>query len=619
MSGIIGIYHRDGAPVDPTLLRSLTQFLSYCGPDARDIWTGGGVGLGHTLLSTTHESANERQPATWEGRLSITADARLDARAELIAELETAGAKVRHIAPDSELILQAYAAWGGDCVEHLRGDFAFAIWDAPNKTLFCARDHLGVKPFYYFEGGELFLFSNVLDCLRQNPEVSEELDEAAIADFLLFGLNRDNATTTFRDIQRLPPAHSLALDARGVQVKRYWAAPTDGRIRYRHADEYVENFQFLLQAAVRDRLRADRVSILLSGGLDSASIAATARELTAKPGNASDLRALTVVYESLIPDRDGTFARRVAEFLGIPIRCLPVDRLQLFDRWDDPEITWPEPVDDPFFAGIIDQFKMISDDSRVVLSGEGSDNLMHFEMWPYVRDMSQRKEWARLFAQVPRYLWMRPSFCPGIRRRAKGLLGLDPAAPKLPKWVAPDFARRVNLEARWRDALSDGIHPRHPVNPAAHASLQIPQWSNLFEHENPGVTRFPVEVRHPFLDLRIVNYLLALPPFPWFYEKMLLRSALSGKLPESVRMRPKTPLAGNPLVEHLQMPGVEWVDKVHWNAEMDQFVDRSSLAPLKGVKISEKADTLVRPICLNFWLQSARRVRYNLHAEVSNA
>jgi len=619
LSGIVGIYYRDGAPVERGFLRAFTQFLSYCGPDAHDTWVYGPVGLGHTLLRTTRESANERQPATFEDRLSITADARLDVRAELIAELERAGSKPRHAAPDSELILEAYAAWGPDCLQHLRGDFAFAIWDARKKAMFCARDHLGVKPFYYAEKGQLFLFSNVLECIRQHPNVGEDLNEAAVADFLLFGLNCDNATTTFRDIQRLPPAHSLTVDSSGLRITRYWTAPIEGRIRYRHADDYVEHFQVLLQAAVRDRLTTDKVSILLSGGLDSASIAAMARELGASPGTTAELRALTVVYESLIPDRDAEFARQVAGFLGIPIRCLAVDQLQLFERWDDPEIAWPEPVDDPFFAGIVDQFRMIAADSRVALSGEGSDNLMHFEMWPYAKDMIRRREWSEAFEYLPRYLWMRPSPWPGIRRRVKGAFGLDPTAPKLPKWIAPDFANRVNLQARWKAAGSRAAQLPHPVNPTPHASLDLPHWSGLFEHENPGVTRFPVEVRHPFLDLRIIHFLLALPPFPWFYEKMLLRASMAGRLPETVRLRPKTPLAGDPLTAQLRLPGREWVDQVHWNQEMDQFIDRAQLSPLNGVRSSERASSLVRPICLNFWLQSARRVRYNLHAEASNA
>jgi asparagine synthase (glutamine-hydrolysing) len=619
VSGIVGIYHRDGAPVDRPLLQALTQFLSYCGPDARDTWTQGCVGLGHTLLTTTRESANERQPASLESRLWITGDARLDARADLIAELESAGGKLKPMVADSELILRAYAAWGADCVQHLRGDFAFAIWDAPKRTLFCARDHLGVKPFYYAEQGYLFLLSNVLNCVRHHPEINEELNEEAIADFLLFGLNCNNATTTFSDVQRLPPAHSLTVDANGSQIRRYWTAPTDGRIRYRREDDYVEHFQVLLQAAIADRLRADRASILLSGGMDSSSIAAMARELTGKTSGKSDLRAITVVYESLIPDRDGANARRVAEFLGIPIRCLAVDHLQLFERWDDPEAGWPEPVDDPFFAGIIDQFKMIAAESRVALSGEGADNLMHFEMWPYTRDMIQRREWAHILKLVPRYLWMRPSPWPGIRRRAKSLLGLDPTEHTFPKWIASDFAKRVNLHARWKGVVSGTEQTWHPVNPTAHASLGIPKWSYLFEHQHPGVTRFPVDVRFPFLDLRIVNYLLALPPFPWLYQKMLLRAAMAGRLPESVRLRAKTPLAGDPLVERLRMPGAERLNHVDWHEEMDQFIDRGALEPLNGMKISEKAGSMVRPFCLNFWLQSARRVRYNFHSEASNA
>lgn len=619
MSGIVGMLRRDGAPIERGLLQGLVHFLSYCGPDAREVWADGRVGLGHAILRTTLESLIERQPASLEGRLWITADARLDCRAELETKLEEAGRKVRRPLPDSDLILNAYAVWGPECVQHLRGDFAFAIWDAREKALFCARDHFGVKPFYYSELGQLFFFSNALHCVRQHPDVGDELNEAAIADFLLFGMNCDNATTTFRDVRRLPPAHSLTVTSSGLHLARYWTPPTDGHIRYRRADDYIEHFQILFQAAVADRMRTDRAGILLSGGLDSSSIASVAHGLFAKSPGTLDLRAYTIVYESLIPDRDGANARKVAEFLRIPIRCLAVDHLGLFDRWNDPESAYPEPVDDPFSAGLFDQFKMIAADSRVVLSGEGIDNLMHFEMWPYAKDLIRRGDWRQFSTDVPRYLWIRPSPWPGVRRRVKDLFGMDPMAPSFPHWIAPDFAKRVNLAARWKTQLMNSALEPHPIRPAAHASLSLPQWSSLFENENPGVTRCPVEVRHPFIDLRIVDYLLALPPFPWFYEKVLLREAMAGRIPESVRLRPKTPLAGDPLLKQLQMPGAEWVDHVHWTAEMNQFVNRSALLPLNGAKGSAKAGSLVRPVCLNFWLQSARRVRYNLHAEASNA
>jgi asparagine synthase (glutamine-hydrolysing) len=619
MSGIVGLFHRNGAPVDPGLLQELTRFLAYRGPDGLDTWTDANVGLGCAMLRTTRESASAHQPAQLDGRFFIVADARLDARAELLAELESAGHKIPRMTPEAELLLHAYAAWGPQCLDHLMGDFSFALWDGPGKTMFCARDHMGVKPFYFAQLGDLFIFSNTLDCVRLHPAVGEELNETAVADFLLFGLNCDNAATTFRDVRRLPPAHSLTVSTEGLRLRRHWSAPTDGRIRHHSAGDTIEHFQFLLKNAIADRLTTDRAGILLSGGLDSASIAALAREISGTTTNGNGLRAYTVVYNSLIPDHDGGLARTTAEFLDIPIRCLPMDHLRPFDRWDTPETQWPEPVDDPFFAGMFDQFQMIAADSRVVLSGEGSDNLMNFEMWPYTKDLFRQREWRTFFTEVPMYLWMRPSPWPGIRRRAKGIFGLDPTAPEFPCWIAPDLVRNLGLHARWKDwtELPEAT-PRHEILPTAHASLALPQWTHLFELENPGVTRCLAEVRHPFLDLRVMNFLLALPPFPWFYEKMLLREAMAGRLPEKVRLRPKTPLAGNPLVEHLQKRGMNWVDDIHWNPKMEQFIDRSALQRVAGEKISEKAEMLVRPICLNFWLQSARGVRYNLHAEVGN-
>jgi asparagine synthase (glutamine-hydrolysing) len=618
VSGIVGIFQRDGAPADQPLLHSLARFLSYRGPDAREVWSHGPVGLGHTMLRTTQESLGERQPASLDGEFWITADVRLDCRADLEAMLDKVGRKVHRAAPDSEMILHAYAAWGERCVQRLRGDFAFAIWDARRKSLFCARDHFGVKPFYYAALGALFLFSNTLDCVRLHPDVSGELHDAAIADFLLFGLNCDVAASAFRDVRRLPPAHFLRASSEGVRIERYWSAPTDGRIRYRRADEYVEHFQILLQKAVADRLRTSRIGILLSGGLDSSSLAATARQLSANSADPVDLRAYTVTHESALPDRDGNHARTIAEFLGMPIRCLPLGGLRPFERWDDPELRWPEPVDDPFFAGLFDQFRAIAADCRVVLNGEGSDNLMHFEMWPYARDLMRRREWRRLFADALQYLHVRPLPWQGVRRRLKRFLGKDPHKDAFPRWFAPDFAARMDLEARWRDYGLPRVVPAHPVVPAAHASLSLPQWTQMFELADPGVTRCPVEVRYPFLDLRIVEYVLALPPFPWAFEKTLLREAMAGHLPESVRRRPKTSLSRDPLVEMLQQPESAWMDQVRWSEEIGRYVHRSALEPLSRQRNSEAARVAIRPLCLNFWLQSARQVRYNLPAEVPN-
>ena len=150
MSGIVGIVHFDGAPVDRHLLGQMTAFMTSRGPDAQQIWVEGNVGFGHTLLKTTDESEHERQPFTLDGRVWIVADARVDARRELVPQLQAHGHEsLPPNATDVELILRAWQTWGENCVEHLLGDFAFAIWDGPRQRLFCARDHLGVKPFFY--------------------------------------------------------------------------------------------------------------------------------------------------------------------------------------------------------------------------------------------------------------------------------------------------------------------------------------------------------------------------------------------------------------------------------------------------------------------------------------
>ena len=173
MSGIVGILHLDHMPIDRALLRRMTEFMTFRGPDAQEIWSDGHVGFGHTLLKTTEESEHENQPFTLDGRSWIVADARVDAQKDLISKLESKRQAITSGTTDVELILRAYQVWGEKCVEHLLGDFAFAIWDDARRQLFCARDHLGVKPFFYAHVGQTVVFSNTLDCVRLHPLVSD--------------------------------------------------------------------------------------------------------------------------------------------------------------------------------------------------------------------------------------------------------------------------------------------------------------------------------------------------------------------------------------------------------------------------------------------------------------
>ena len=247
--------------------------LAQRGPDGQTLWHAGSAGLVHTLLRTTTEAAEEQQPCSLEGQVWIAADARVDGQAELRRALAAAGRTIPEGATDALLILHAYHAWGEACVAHLLGDFAFAIWDSARQRLFCGRDQFGIKPFYFVTTADRLLFSNTLNCLRTHPDVSDALNEPAIADFLLIGGNPDPATTAFVAIRRLPPAHTLTWSPGAApRTQRYWTLPAEHIIRYRHAADYAEHFNALLRSAVADRLRTDQVGILMSGGLDSTSV-----------------------------------------------------------------------------------------------------------------------------------------------------------------------------------------------------------------------------------------------------------------------------------------------------------------------------------------------------------
>ena len=180
------------------------------------------MGFGHTLFRTTWEAQYERQPFTLDQQVWIVADARVDARKDLVRELGCEPDVPLNQTPDVELILRAYLKWGEACLEHMIGDFSFAIWDGRSRNLLCARDHFGVKLFYYARKNSCLVFSNTITALRFHPEVSSRLNESAIADFLLFDSNWTLDTTFFTDIQKLPAAHQLTVADTGLKRRKYW-------------------------------------------------------------------------------------------------------------------------------------------------------------------------------------------------------------------------------------------------------------------------------------------------------------------------------------------------------------------------------------------------------------
>lgn len=603
MSGIVGIFHRDGAPVNQLLLQSLVDFLAFRGPDARGSWAETSIGLGHTLLQTTRESF-AGQPASLENQFWITADARLDHRAELLGELDCSVSATVQYALDSELILRAYAKWGSACIEHLHGDFSFAIWDAPNRRLFCARDQFGIKPFYFANVGSVVVFSNTLNCVRLHPAVSGRLNDLAIADFLLFDMIREPSATSFSDIHRLPPAHVLICDQSGITIRRYWELPVPPLLPHKRPGELIEQFRELLDRAVADRLRTSHVGLLMSGGLDSPTIAASAQRVLSRAGFTDGLCAYTEVYDRLIPDEERHYAGLVAQALKIPIEFHANDERGLHEEWNGQDNSWPEPMHSPGTAGGAARIRQVALRNRVALTGFGADPALACLLFAYFLDLLKKRQFGQAIAGAIRYLLAERRFSRlYLRTRWNRWFVSKRQSPFYPEWLNPFLEQTFDLRERWESFQRASI-PNAAVRPVAYEAMLDPSWPSLFEACDAGVSSVSLEVRHPFFDLRLVHFLLALPALPWCSDKELLREAARGILPDTVRLRRKSPLLADPLIAQLQQPESAWVDAFEGVPELAQYVERGLIPKVFGEKDAWTAWINLRPLSLNSWLRS---------------
>ena len=219
MSGIAVIWNRDGRPVDRAMLMKMTASMAHRGPDAAGHWIGGSIGIGRRILHTTAESlAEEPLLLDQSGKLCLALDGRIDNRAELQTHLEADGVRLRSDT-DAELVLGAYRRWGEDCVRYLLGDFAFVIWDEERKRLFCARDHLGAKPFFYTSVGKAFIAASEIQPLFAVPGVKSEPNLTLFACYLAQKCVEFD-DTIYKGIFRLPLAHRLTITSESVHRDR---------------------------------------------------------------------------------------------------------------------------------------------------------------------------------------------------------------------------------------------------------------------------------------------------------------------------------------------------------------------------------------------------------------
>ena len=371
MCGICGIFFSDREwRVQGNTLAAMNRSIVHRGPDDEGLFLEENVGLAMRRLSiidlkTGHQPlANENQDV-W-----IVFNGEIYNHAELRAGLEAKGHHYR-TRSDTETIVHLYEEYGRDCVKHLRGMFAFAIWDRRKRVLLVARDRLGIKPFYYRWDGRMFLFGSEIKTILSYPGVAAEFNPGALAEYLAFGyLTRPE--TMFHGICKLMPGHTLELAERGEpRIERYWDLTIDGDHASHGRKYYVNRYRELLQGAVSSHLMSDvPVGVFLSGGLDSSAVAA----LTAKI-RGDRIQTFSVGYgEEAFSEL--AYAREVADHIQSDHHEVRLSREEFFESlprliWhEDEPLVWPSSVSLYFVA------RLARERVSVVLTGEGSDETL---------------------------------------------------------------------------------------------------------------------------------------------------------------------------------------------------------------------------------------------------
>jgi asparagine synthase (glutamine-hydrolysing) len=600
MSGFFGVVRDSGEPFEPSVYQKFTERLSFRGGGATTVWTRQGNGLCYAAFHTLPQSAPKTQPATLNSSERIVGDIRLDGKKDLAAQLELNSSELQTDS-DDKLLVRAWQKWGPDCLLKILGDYSFALWNDSENTLWCARDFVGARPFFYAMADGAFYFSNTLRALRGLPGISSELDPAFIGDFLLAGYCPDLSRTVYRDIHRLPPGHRLKYHREKVDVERFLALPIEELLYLKRTEEYLDAYLELLRQTVADRLPQLPTALYLSGGLDSASVCAIAAELAKKKSRPNTLKAFTVSWRALFDDPEPHFATITAKHLGLA-----------HEIFDDPEVlpleipfSSPEPWGELFGGRARKQSIRVAQYSTVVLSGDGGDDVLNGQAWPYLQNLHERREWIQMIRTFGGFLLSHGCFPPlrgGFRARLRRVFLDEEPGGQFPNWISPELERKANLRQRFEELNRPPVR-EHPIHPAAYAALQSGYWSGFLETEDAGWTGVALETRAPLLDLRLLRFFLRLPPVPWCVDKTLVREALQPYLPKAISRRPKTAMVRDAVEatqtdrgwrpQYLKSPSAQIQSFVNWPAWCE------TLNSAKGLVSWDN----LRPLSLEYWLK----------------
>lgn len=564
MSAICGIVRLDGAPVPRSELTRLLDGLRGFGNEA-GFWAPESprspVALGCRPMQMTAEDAFHHPPVqSADGRLVLVADARIDNRPELAADLGLSPAAAAGTS-DPDFILAAYRAWGRSCAARLVGDFAFALWDDREQRLFCARDGMGMRVLFYHRTPRRIAFATLPHALLALEDVPARLNEQKVAEALV--LFQDPAATFFAGVSRLLPGHWLTAGADGVRIERFWSPMPTRRLSFSSEREYVEGFNAVFDRAVRDRLRSTgAIGIMLSGGLDSSAVAASAAAQLAAEGRPlrayhsaprlgfqANLGRLWVVDES--PEVEAIAQR----YPNLELRVARTDGRTQFD-FDEALFAMAglpprNAANLAWYAGL--HATAQSEGVRVMLTGNHGNNTISYDGLRSLRDLARAGRWIRLWREVS-------ALARATENGRRDVLREQVLLPLLPEWLA----------ARWVGARPPQVTPiaeYSAIRPEFAVATRVDQW--VLAHgvdgrrarragslanrvyalnspaDGPDLANgfrpwFGIELREPAIDIRVVEFCLSIPSTLFLRNgrtRWLARTAGQGRLPESLLNR----------------------------------------------------------------------------------
>jgi asparagine synthase (glutamine-hydrolysing) len=557
MCGINGIAYspRSGKQVDHTRLAQMRDVLHHRGPDDAGVFVDRNVGLGHRRLSIVDVAHGAQPMFNGDRSCAIVYNGEVYNHADYRDELQNKGYEFQNHS-DTETIVHLYEAYGLDCVDHLRGMFAFAIWDRSKQELFIARDRFGVKPLYYVHDreGNLF-FASEIKALIEAGAVKPEVNLNALPDqFANHGTSGDE--TLFRGVKRLLPGHTLVWKDGSINIRRFWDLSFEPKNDDRSDREYVEEWRDLFRQSVELRLMADvPLGMFLSGGIDSSAIAAMMSTMTKDP-----IKTFSVGFR----EREANeleYARLVAQKFGTDHHEITITPEQFFEAL--PNLVWHEDEPIGFVASVPLYFvsKLAADHVKVVLTGEGSDETL--------AGYGRYQKALTLLNYGEKYESMTPTF---LRNAVRGGVATLPTALNrklnrtflsretdieslffdnfsvFPRSMQSQmFSRRtreniVDLDPYTRqNAWIDGCDADDLLDKLLYADTKTYLHELLMKQDQMSMAA-SIESRVPFLDHKLVEYTARMPrqmKLRGGTTKWILREAMKGILPDEILERPK--------------------------------------------------------------------------------